>query len=135
MAVGGSHEWNYPDGVWKETKVAPDRWGFAFTSVKGRMREAPEGSGAEIGSGFHWLIVADQKAIKTGPNNYDTTMAGAKFKVGHKRPNWGKWSYEYHDRCYEDIVIGFLQGMIDELEAQKTKRLALALGLDRFAEG
>jgi len=26
MAVGGSHTWNYDQGVWKETKEEPDLW-------------------------------------------------------------------------------------------------------------
>ena len=43
MAVGGEHTWLYPNGLWKETKVAPDRWDFTFKSIKERERSAPPG--------------------------------------------------------------------------------------------
>jgi len=130
MEVGGHHDWNYPDGEWNETKVAPDRWTFTFTSNKGRMRSAPKGSGADVGSKFHWFIVADQKAVKTDENTYKTVMSGVKFKVGHARPNWKAWSYDYNKECYEDIVIEFLKRMITELEEKKKNR-----GLDKFVGG
>ena len=41
MRVGGHHKWYYDKGVWKETKVAPDRWQINFAVVKRRAGKAP----------------------------------------------------------------------------------------------
>lgn len=60
MAVGGSHTWNYDQGVWKETKEEPDLWRIDYQTNKRRARKAPEGSGAPVGTEYHWLIVAHQ---------------------------------------------------------------------------
>lgn len=60
MAVGGSHTWNYDQGVWKETKVEPDRWEIDYTSTKRRARTAPKGSGVPVGAQYHWFIVGHQ---------------------------------------------------------------------------
>ncbi len=123
MAVGGHHDWDYKDGRWSETKVSPDKWTFTFDCDKHRARHAPVGSGALVDTQYHWYIVADQRVAKIDEDTYSTAMSGVKFKVGHKRPNWRKWSYEYpdHGTCYEDIVIAYLQGVIQELEERKRK--------------
>lgn len=60
MAVGGSHTWNYDEGTWKETKVEPDLWKVDYQTTKRRARKAPKGSGAPVGTEYHWLIVAHQ---------------------------------------------------------------------------
>lgn len=60
MAVGGSHTWNYDPGVWKETKEEPDLWRIDYHSNKRRARNAPKGSGAPVGTEYHWLIVGHQ---------------------------------------------------------------------------
>src|SRR2546426_8454139 len=64
MAVGGEHTWLYPNGLWKETKVAPDRWDFTFSSLKERERSAPPGSGVPVGTQYHWYILAHQRVRK-----------------------------------------------------------------------
>ena len=46
MQVGRSHKWNYDKGVWRETKVTPDRWEISYHVTKRRAGRAPEGSGA-----------------------------------------------------------------------------------------
>ncbi len=51
MAVGREHTWIYPNGLWRERKVAPDEWEFDFTSIKEReqsreARAAVRGRGA-----------------------------------------------------------------------------------------
>ena len=63
MAIGGSHTWNYDQGVWKETKVEPDLWKIDYETTKRRARNAPRGSGAPVGTEYHWLIVAHQVSI------------------------------------------------------------------------
>ena len=60
MAVGGSHIWQYDEGVWKETKNEPDLWKVDYKATKRRMRKAPKGSGAPIGTEYHWFIVGHQ---------------------------------------------------------------------------
>ncbi|MBN2151453.1 MAG: hypothetical protein JW839_08410 [Candidatus Lokiarchaeota archaeon] len=132
MAVGGHHDWDYKDGRWSETKVSPDKWTFTFDCDKHRTRHAPAGSGAAVGTRYHWYIVADQRVAKLDEDTYHTSMSGIKFKVGYRRPHWRAWSYEYPGRgvCYEDIAIAFLKGVIEELEARKRAR-----GLGAFLPG
>ena len=60
MAIGGSHTWNYDSGVWKETKQEPDLWRIDYRTDKRRARKAPKGSGAPVGTEYHWLIVGHQ---------------------------------------------------------------------------
>lgn len=60
MAIGGSHTWNYEPGLWKETKEEPDRWRIDYQTNKRRTRNAPKGSGAPVGTEYHWLIVGHQ---------------------------------------------------------------------------
>lgn len=64
MAVGGSHTWNYDQGVWKETKAEPDLWKIDYETTKRRAKKAPKGSGAPVGTEYHWLIVAHQVSFE-----------------------------------------------------------------------
>jgi hypothetical protein len=119
MPIGGEHTWVYPDGIWRERKVAPDRWTFSFSSLKRRKRNAPKGSGAAVGTGYHWFILAHQKVRKLDKDTYETSMEGVKFKVAHRRPFWRRWSTEYPDQIPEkEVLIRILEG---ELEALKTR--------------
>ena len=63
MAIGGSHTWSYDQGQWKETKVEPDLWKVDFETTKRRARNAPKGSGAPVGTEYHWLVVAHQVSL------------------------------------------------------------------------
>ena len=98
MPVGGEHAWVYPRGIWQERKLDPDRWAFTFSSLKTRTRSAPEGSGAAIGTGYHWFILAHQRVRKRDKDSYETFMEGVKFKIAHRRPHWRHWSTEYPDQ-------------------------------------
>lgn len=60
MSVGSSHTWQYDPGEWRETKEEPDLWQIDFEVAKHRKRRAPEGSGAPVGTEYHWFIVAHQ---------------------------------------------------------------------------
>jgi len=64
MAVGGSHTWNYDQGIWKETKAEPDLWKIDYETTKRRAKKAPRGSGAPVGTEYHWLIVAHQVSFE-----------------------------------------------------------------------
>src|SRR5688500_10679555 len=92
MAIGRSHKWYYDKGEWKETKVTPDKWQFNYSVTKRRAGKAPEGSGAPVGTEYHWYILADQIVKKMDANNYSTAMTGLKYKIAHKRAASEKWS-------------------------------------------
>ena len=64
MKIGRSHKWNYDKGVWRETKVTPDRWELTFNVIKRRAGHAPEGSGAPVGTAYHWFILSHQYVEK-----------------------------------------------------------------------
>ena len=113
MLVGSSHNWLYPNGKWHETKLAPDKWKFTFESVKKRSHPAPDNTGAAKGTIYHWYIIADQRATKVDNDSYFTLMEGLKFKIGHKRPHWRMFSYEYDDQLsYNEKVIRALEETI-----------------------
>ena len=117
MRVGGSHHWNYNDGKWFETKEAPDKWSFKFDSVKTRINPAPSNTGASIKTKFHWYIIADQIATKINNNSYMTSMKGIKFKVGHKRPYWRNFSYQYPEQLsYKERIIKILEEILWKLK-------------------
>ncbi|MHA1338578.1 MAG: hypothetical protein ACTSRZ_02445 [Promethearchaeota archaeon] len=117
MKVGGIHRWKYDNGIWIEKKVSPNQWQINFSCIKSRLNKAPKNSGAKKGSGFHWLILADQKAIKIDENNYDTQMYGIKFKMGHKRPDWKTWSYNYPEqKSYKQKLIEILEDILKQLK-------------------
>jgi hypothetical protein len=119
MKVGGVHHWTYPDGQWSERKVKPDRWEIGFTSLKRRNRRAPSGSGAEVGSGYHWLIVAHQWVDKLDANTYATRMEGCKYLVAFKKPDWPVWNTQFRNakRHAKEKTIAALQDMIRRIEA------------------
>ena len=121
MKIGGSHSWNYHNGKWNETKLAPDRWTFNFNSLKTRTYAAPNNSGASIQTKYHWYIIADQIATKIDSNSYMTSMKGVKFKVGHKRPHWKTFSYNYPEQdSYKERVIKILEKVLEDLKANSS---------------
>lgn len=117
MRVGQSHHWDYPNGTWNETKVAPDLWEFEFDCIKQRHVAAPSGSGAPTDTEYHWFVAADQRVRKVDANAYNTMMKGLKLKVGHKRPYWKAFSYEYPEQISEvQRKVEFLSQLIDNLK-------------------
>ncbi len=129
MAVGSSHQWNYPNGVWEETKIDADRWQFKFTAIKGRKVASPENSGAPINTGYHWLIIADQRVIKINKDEYQTIMEGSKFKMGHRRAHWKNWSYAYPgQQTYRQKLIQILEETLLKLQEEELTANAIILG-------
>lgn len=126
MLVGQSHHWIYNDGRWNEKKISPNEWQVSFNSVKTRTHAAPMNSGAKIGTKYHWYIIADQIATKLDANSYLTKLKGTKFKIGHKRPNWKSFSYEYPEQeNYKEQVIKVLEITLDKLKGEK-------IGIEKF---
>lgn len=117
MPIGCSHTWNYPNGLRTEKKVAPDQWTFGFKSLKVRDKPAPAGSGASLGSQYHWYVLASQKVRKLDADSYQTLMEGLKFKVAHKRPHWRKWSCEYEEQLSEqERITQILEKVLSNLK-------------------
>jgi hypothetical protein len=117
MRVGGHHKWYYDKGEWEEKKTAPDRWEFTYAVNKRRAGHAPEGSGAPVGTEYHWYILADQIVRKLDANNYTTSMIGFKYKLAHKRAEKGKWNIT--DNTQKQRLIRILQELIGQLRSNK----------------
>lgn len=122
MPIGGQHRWIYPRGVWRERKVAPDRWEFTFSSMKERERRAPAESGASRDAQYHWYVLGHQRVRKIDEDTYSTFMSGHKYKVAHKRPHWRKWSSEYADQPSErEKVIAILEATLAQLRGNPSE--------------
>jgi len=133
MKVGGEHTWSYPNGLWHERKVAPDRWEFAFTSKKIRDRSAPVGSGVALDTQFHWYLLAHQWVRKIDADSYSTFMSGLKYKVAHKRPGWREWSSGFAGRISErEAVVAILEDALARIGGSRegpAEKAAFALTL------
>lgn len=116
MKIGRSHKWYYDPGVWKETKVSPDKWEVSYTVAKRRAGKAPEGSGVPVGTQYHWYIIAHQIVSKLSANDYSTSLTGLKFKLAHKRAGRESWSASERAQRRHSILI--LKGLLGELERQ-----------------
>ena len=114
--VGRGQRWRYDQGEWKERKLTPDKWEFAYSVTKRRAGHAPEGSGAPVGTEYHWYILAHQVVKKINANDYTTSMTGRKYKVAHKRADKEAWSSNEH--AQNRRVIMFLEEMLRELKRQ-----------------
>lgn len=111
--VGRKQKWYYDQGEWKEQKVTPDKWQFTYEVHKRRASKAPEGSGAPVGTEYHWFILADQIVKKLDANVYSTSMSGTKYKVAHKRADKDKWNIS--DQAQRKHLIKLLEDHIVEL--------------------
>lgn len=116
MKVGRTHKWYYDKGEWKEKKVTPDEWEFNYGVVKRRAGRAPEGSGVQVGTEYHWYILAHQKVQKITANDYTTSMTGLKIKLAHRRADHTAWSAS--EKARRRKLIKILQRMISQLEQE-----------------
>ena len=116
VRVGGGHSWYYRQGEWDEVKVAPDKWRFTYAVNKRRKRDAPEGSGAPVGTEYHWYILAHQNVRKLDANEYATSMSGTKYKLAHRRVANREWSVGGRDQLRQ--LIGILEQNIIELRRE-----------------
>src|SRR2546428_2939606 len=118
MTVGRGHKWRYDAGEWIEKKVTPDKWEFQYSVVKRRKGRAPEGSGAPVGTAYHWYILAHQVVTKLNANDYSTEMDGTKYKLAHRRADREAWNIT--DPTQRKHLIALLQGAIAELANEDT---------------
>jgi hypothetical protein len=116
MRVGGTHQWYYDKGEWKEKKITPDKWQFTYATNKRRAWQAPEGSGVPVGTEYHWYLLAHQNVRKLDANSYTTSMEGLKYKLAHKRAEIGKWSSTNY--AQKERLIQILEGLIDQLKKE-----------------
>jgi hypothetical protein len=114
MSVGRSHKWNYDKGVWHDTKITPDIWGISYAVTKRRAGHAPTGSGASIGTDYHWLILAHQNVEKLNADDYSTAMTGLKFKIAHKRGGKDKWNVSA--KTQRKYMVEFLTQILEQLK-------------------
>jgi hypothetical protein len=122
MKIGRSHKWHYDQGEWKETKITPDLWQIGYAVNKRRAGRAPEGSGAPVGTEYHWYVLAHQNVAKQSANDYTTSLTGLKFKIAHRRAGSEKWSAT--PKTQRKRMITFLQGVIADLEKQNERDTA-----------
>jgi hypothetical protein len=116
MQIGRSHKWYYDKGEWKETKITPDLWRIFYSVTKRRSGKAPKGSGAKVGTAYHWYILAHQRVQKLNANDYSTTLMGLKYKIAHKRADKGKWNIK--STTQRTHLIQFLKEWIHQLESE-----------------
>ena len=116
MQIGHSHKWYYDQGEWRETKITPDLWRIFYSVTKRRAGKAPKGSGAKVGTAYHWYIVAHQRVQKLNANDYSTTLMGLKYKVAHKRADNDKWSAK--TTTQRNHLVKFLREWIRQLEEE-----------------
>ena len=116
VQVGRGHKWYYDKGEWKDTKITPDLWRIYYSVTKRRAGKAPKGSGAKVGTAYHWYIVAHQRVQKLNANDYSTTLMGLKYKVAHKGADKVKWSAKTPTQ--RSHLIKFLKEWIRQLETE-----------------
>jgi len=116
MAIGRSHKWHYDKGVWKETKITPDLWRIHYAVTKRRAGKAPRGSGAAVGTAYHWYILAHQEVRKLNADDYSTELTGLKYKLAHHRADKQKWSAKTPTQ--RKHLIAFLKTWLHQLEQE-----------------
>lgn len=128
MPVGRSHTWHYDSGLWKETKVTPERWELTYDVIKRRAGHAPEGTGVPVGTAYHWFILSHQYVEKLDANDYTTSMVGLKFKLAHRRADKGKWNAS--DKAQRTHLIKILQDLIKELQREPEETAPVPLAFE-----
>lgn len=124
MQIGQNHQWHY-NGQWNETKTSQNKWKINFKATKTTTQYKDAGNtqnvkGVPLNTEYHWLIIADQKVIKTANGQYQTEMTGNKYKIGHKRPYWKTFSYNYKEQKSEtQQKLTYLTQELKQIGGQK----------------
>jgi hypothetical protein len=117
MKIGRSHKWYYDQGIWKDKKLTPDQWEIEYSVTKRRAGKAPEGSGAAVGTKYHWYIIAHQIVTKLDANDYSTSINGMKFKLAHKRA--GKETWSASTKTQRKKAIKILKKLLAQMEEEQ----------------
>jgi hypothetical protein len=123
MKVGRGHKWYYDKGIWIDKKLTPDKWQIKYEVKKRRAGKAPEGSGAPVGTEYHWYILAHQLVKKLDANTYSTAMNGFKFKLAHKRSNKEEWNI--NEKSQRKQLIRIMKNFIAELESGEIEEVEM----------
>jgi len=68
---------------------------------------------------FGIIHTRNELAKKIDNNSYMTSMKGVKFKIGHKRPHWKSFSYDYPEQIsYKERVINILEQILKKLKEE-----------------
>jgi len=116
MKVGAHHKWYYDQGIWREQKVTPDEWIFDYAVKKRRAGKAPKGSGAAVGTEYHWYLLGHQTVRKLNANIYSTAIHGVKYMAAYKKAKTDKWSAT--DLTQQKKIIRFLNEMTKDLQKE-----------------
>ena len=133
MQIGRSHKWYYDKGEWKDKKITPDLWEIRYAVTKRRAGKAPKGSGAPVGTGYHWYILAHQEVIKLNADDYTTVLSGLKYKIAHKRAAKGNWSASVPTQ--RKTLLKFLKEMVAQLEKEPVPLKFNYLDIEYKGEG
>lgn len=96
--VGYKHQWKYTEPEVEETKLSQTLWAFRMKSTKRKVTESRTNGNIEPGTMYHWYFIGDQIVRKIDENSYETDLQAIKYKLGHKRPYWKTFSYNYQDQ-------------------------------------
>ena len=131
MQISRSHKWYYDKGEWKDKKITPDLWEIRYAVTKRRAGKAPKGSGAPVGTGYHWYILAHQEVLKLNEDDYTTVLSGLKYKIAHKRA--ANWSASVSTQ--RKTLLKFLKEMVAQLEKEPVPIKFTYLDVEYKGEG
>lgn len=124
MKVGRRHRWEY-EGEWVERKLSPDMWEVSFRATKTRKGAgAPEGSGAPVGTEYHWFFAPTSQVVrKLDANTYETHLQGYKWKIGFRPATSQTWDHEWArtGETARQRAIRILEQTLADLKAEEKK--------------
>ena len=81
--------------------------------VKAALKRRSANSQVEL------VAMVNDELKKVDKDSYETMMRGLKFKVGHRRPYWKKWSYQYPEQdTYSQRIISILEETLAEMKRE-----------------
>lgn len=94
----------------------------SFRATKTRKGKAPVGSGAAVGTEYHWFFAPlSQSARKLDANRYQMHLEGLKWKVGFRPATSATWDYEWKKtgKTARQRMIGILAQALADLKADE----------------
>src|SRR5207244_4057404 len=93
-----------------------------FRATKKRKGRAPEGSGAPVGTDYHWFFApTSQSARKMDANTYETRLEGLKWKLGFRPATSPTFDYEWSrsKATARQRAIRILEQALADLKAEE----------------
>lgn len=117
--VGYKHHWEYTNPDVIETKERPDQWRFQMRSIKRKVIPTRNMGSIEPGTKYHWMFIGEQTVEKIDENTYTTDLTANKYKLGHKRPYWKGFSYNYPEqKSLNQMKIQYLKEELDKIKEE-----------------